>query len=83
MEEKANVNASYDSTRVLISVGIVARQLGKSERFVWSLHARELMPRPVRLSRSVNWKRSDIEQWILWNCPSRGEFEKQQARGAT
>lgn len=66
----------------LLSVKQVATLLGKSQRFIWSLHSRALLPAPVRLGRSVNWKRREIDQWIEWNCPSREEFEKRLARGA-
>lgn len=65
----------------LLSVKSVARMLGKSERFVWGLHARGVIPAPVRLGRSVNWRREDIDLWIQLGCPSREEFERVRKAG--
>lgn len=66
--------------RELLTVKDVAAMLGRSERFVWNLHARELIPKPLKLSRSVNWVHLDILRWIDWGCPKRPEFEARKLK---
>ena len=46
----------------------LARAVRVSRRQVWNLLSRGLLPEPVRLGRSVRWRRSDIEKWIAGGC---------------
>lgn len=32
-------------------------------------------PGPVRIGGAVRWRRRDLELWVSWGCPPRGEFE--------
>ncbi len=52
--------------------------LGRSK--VYDMKASGLLPRPIKLGRSVRWRLSDIESWINAGCPSQEKFEK--LRGA-
>lgn len=45
---------------LLIDVREVARLLGISVRSVWRMTSRGDLPPPVRLGRSVRWKRASI-----------------------
>ena len=54
----------------LLTDGEVAALVKISRRQVWNLLSRRQLPEPVRLSRSrsVRWRRSDIERWIANGC---------------
>lgn len=56
-----------------------ARDLGEvlriSVRSVWRLNASGKLPRPVRIGRSVRWRRCDIDRWIELGCPDRRTFD--------
>jgi excisionase family DNA binding protein len=53
----------------LMTVKDIAKKLQLSPRSIWRMVNTGKMPAPVRLIRSVRWKRSDIEQWIAFGCP--------------
>lgn len=57
----------------------VAEALGVSPRQIWKLLATNRLPRPIRLGRSVRWRRTDIEAYIEASCDM-AAF--QAARGA-
>lgn len=80
MPRRPRVHPCDDPACELLSVKALARMTGKSERFVWSLNASELLPLPIRLGRSVLWRRADIERWIDQRCPTRAEFEAHEER---
>ena len=58
-----------------LAVQDVAELLGVSERHVWSLHSRALLPAPARLGRSVRWVRSELLAWLDAKCPGRERWE--------
>lgn len=47
----------------------VSRRLSVSTRTVWRLLSAGQLPKPVRIGRSVRWRREIIEEWILEGCP--------------
>ena len=59
----------------LLTVNEVASRLRMSSRTIWRMQEAAKLPSPVRLGRVVRWRRSDIEQWIDFGCPSRLEFD--------
>lgn len=59
----------------LLNVRDVAAALKVSPRQVWKLTSSRRMPAPVRISRSVRWRASDIDEWVQLGCPSREDFE--------
>lgn len=65
----------------LLTVEEVAARLRISQRQVWKLLASERLPKPVRLSRSVRWRKSDVDEWVRLGCISRDEFEAASAAG--
>lgn len=73
---------SFDDLPLLVSIKQAAKSLGFSERFLWGLHAAEGMPEPLRLSRSVRWRREDLRQWYEAGCPKRAEFVRLKKAGA-
>ena len=59
----------------LLSVKTVAEILNLSKRTVHRLNSSGRLPKPVKINGAVRWRESDIEKWILWNCPDRKSFE--------
>ena len=52
----------------LLTVREVAARLGVSTRQCWKLNASGRMPAPLRLSRSVRWRESDLAAFIAAGC---------------
>ncbi|MCH8150028.1 MAG: helix-turn-helix domain-containing protein [Planctomycetes bacterium] len=59
----------------LLPAAQAAEQLNISERHLWNLHSRGHLPEPVRLGRSVRWRRDELEAWIRAGSPSRDRWE--------
>jgi len=55
-------------TESLLTVREVAAALRVSMRQVWKLASADRLPKPVRLGRSVRWRRTDIERYIELGC---------------
>ena len=53
----------------LISVCAVAKMLQVTPRTVYRLADAGKIPRPLKIGKSVRWKRSELEQWIENGCP--------------
>lgn len=60
--------AGTNESAALLSVKQVAGVLGISTRHVWKLVASGRLPKCVRLSRSVRWRRADIEAFVAAGC---------------
>lgn len=63
----------------LLTVRDVANALKISPRQCWKLLSCGRLPAPVRLSRSVRWRASDIARFVELGCPSRDAFEAAKA----
>lgn len=59
----------------LLTVKRLERITGRDERSIWRDNDAGRLPAPVRICRSVRWRKSDILRWIELGCPSRKEFE--------
>ncbi|MFC1761808.1 helix-turn-helix transcriptional regulator [Planctomycetota bacterium] len=68
-----------NQTEQLWRVSQVKMPTGLSERTIWRLCDSAKMPAPIRIGRSVRWRRSDILRWIQLGCPNREVFEAQSA----
>jgi len=68
VEENCNA-ISAEPIPLLLSAPQVAAQLGFSVRTIWRLESAGKLPRPIRLGRSVRWRRDEIVRWILAYCP--------------
>jgi len=71
-----------DLPGLLLTVREVAVVLRVSPRQIWKLNSIARLPAPVRLSRSVRWRASDITEFVRLGCPSRDRFEAEIARAA-
>lgn len=69
----------------LLNVREVAARLGVSARQIWKLSASGRLCAPVRLSRSVRWRESDVAEFIRLGCPCREDFDaaQREQEGAT
>ena len=68
-------NPASRSERLLLKATEVAATLGVSKNHVWKLHAMgRLGPLPLRLGRSVRWRRQELEEWIAADCPPRDKW---------
>ena len=64
----------------LLTVKDVAARLRISPRQVWKLLASGRIPEPVRISKSVRFRATDIDEWVRLGCVSRERFEAEKAR---
>jgi excisionase family DNA binding protein len=55
---------------LLLTVEQLAALLEISVRSVWRLVSARRMPLPIRLGKSVRWRRLEIETWITAGCPT-------------
>ncbi len=63
------------SEQLLLSQTELARLLDLSSRTISRMNASRKIPRPVRVGRSVRWRRDEVERWIAAGCPERSEWE--------
>ena len=59
------MDAEDDNLKLLLNASEVAAALGVSQRSVWRLSATGEIPPPVRIGRSVRWRRAAIESWLV------------------
>lgn len=52
----------------LLTDAEIATLIKVSRRQVWKLLAMGRLPEPIRIGRSVRWKKTDIEAWIANGC---------------
>lgn len=58
-----------NSDAQLLKIGDVCELLKISKRSVWRLiSAGQFLP-PVRVGRSVRWRRAEVEEWVKKGCP--------------
>jgi len=69
------MTATTHETRA-ITVGEVAKILSVSPRHVWSLDSSGRLPMPIRLGKSVRWRRDEIHAWIEAGAPTRDRWER-------
>ena len=60
----------------LLTAGGVAKCLKISIRQARKLNAEGLMPKCIRVGRSVRWRRAEIVAWVAGGCQSREVWEK-------
>jgi predicted DNA-binding transcriptional regulator AlpA len=54
---------------ILVTVEQLATLLHVSKRSLWRFQAAGLIPAPVRIRKTIRWRLSDIEDWIVDGCP--------------
>jgi excisionase family DNA binding protein len=66
-----------DREPVLLPASHVAKMLQVSTRTLWRLLAAGKLIDPVKLGRSVRWRKDELMQWIAAGCPPRPQREKE------
>jgi len=66
---------------ILLTVNEVATLLNVSPRHVHMLRATQQLPPPVRLGRSVRWRRAELEAWVAAGCPRQERWRRTTAVG--
>ena len=64
---------------MLLKVETVAQILNLSKRTIHRLNCTGKIPCPVKISGSIRWRKSDIENWIELGCPDRETFNLRKA----
>lgn len=65
--------------RALLSRRAAARYLGLSPAKLDRLSAAGLCPRPLRIGRSVMYRRAELAAWTAAGCPDRRDWERLRA----
>lgn len=72
---------AIESEPLALDVRGVAALLNCSPRHVWGMNAAGKMPAPLRLGRSVRWRREEIGQWLAAGAPDRETWEGMKGGG--
>ena len=56
--------ATLPAAPSMMTADDIAAFLQVSTRTVWRLTSSRSLPKPLRIGRTVRWRRSDIEDWI-------------------
>jgi len=59
---------------LLLDVNALAAQLDCSPSHIWRLDRAGLLPKPLKIGRSVKWRREEIEAWIAAGAPTRSRW---------
>ena len=62
-----------DREPVLLSANHVAKMLQVSTRTLWRLQAAGKLIGPIKLGRSVRWRRDELMRWIAAGCPPQSQ----------
>jgi len=60
---------------LLVDVRVLARLLHLGRATIWRQLATGRLPAPVRIGRSVRWRKAEIEAWIEAGCPERAKWD--------
>ena len=67
-----------DSEPVLLPASRVAKMLQVSTRTLWRLLAADKIINPVKLGRSVRWRKDELMKWIAAGCPPRSQSQNER-----
>jgi excisionase family DNA binding protein len=64
-----------EAESILIDAKEAAALCGVSVSTWYNLLASGKVPKPVRLGRSVKWRREELLAWVAAGCPARSAWE--------
>lgn len=70
-------DSNTDREPVLLPASQVARMLQVSTRTLWRLLAAGKLIDPIKLGRSVRWRKDELTTWIAAGCPPRSDNKGQ------
>ena len=81
MKQQQDKEVSRQQHPLAISAGELAEQLGVSLRHVRRADSAGLVPKPIRIGRSVRWPVDEIRAWLKAGAPDSKRWEQtKQAR---
>jgi excisionase family DNA binding protein len=69
-----------DAASLLLSADQLAHELSVSTRTISRLASSGKLPKPLRLGRSVRWRRDEVVSWLAAGCPDRQKWEAVRAK---
>jgi excisionase family DNA binding protein len=67
---------THDTTPATLSAAEAAKMLNISESHFHDMRREGLLgPEPVRLGRSVRWRRAELDAWLNAGCPNRQTWQ--------
>jgi predicted DNA-binding transcriptional regulator AlpA len=67
---------SDDDNPVLLTAAQASAMFQKTERTWRTWDALSMIPRPMRIGRSLYWRLGELKAWIEAGCPRREEWER-------
>jgi len=80
MKQKVNADAGPFHSPLAFSATELADRLGVSLRHVRRMDAAQLLPKPIRLGRSVRWPVDEMGAWLKAGAPDRRRWEQLRER---
>jgi len=83
----AQINKSPDRSAIpegseLLTIPQVARLLGWGESVVRERNKKGLLPLPIRIGGTIQWRKREVLRWLEADCPARQRWEQiKQGRG--
>ena len=75
MATDATCHAGTPDTALLVRAPQAAAMCGQSLRTWRAWDAAGLVPRPLRIARSVLWRADELQAWIAAGCPPRAAWQ--------
>lgn len=76
MKNRANSSEAKQSTPLALSAAELAGKLGVSLRHVRRMDSAQLLPKPIRLGRSVRWPVHELNAWMQAGAPNRRQWDQ-------
>lgn len=65
---------------LLLSIKQLSEMLGRSQSSLWEDDKAGRIPMPIKIGRSVRWRRLEIEAWVEAGCPNRSRWSWQPSK---
>ncbi len=80
MHTETNTDVRKGDLVIALSAEELAERLGVSLRHIRQMDSTQLLPKPIRLGRSVRWSVDEISAWMKAGAPDRRRWEQLRAR---
>ena len=82
MKRVTQIETHREQQPLACSAQQLAHRLGVSLRHVRRMDSAGLLPKPVRLGRSVRWPVDEVQTWLKAGAPNRRRWEQIKGRQA-
>ena len=76
MKHEAHRDVETLETPLALSASQLANQLGVSLRHIRRMDSAQMLPRPIRLGRSIRWPVEEVHNWLKNGAPDRRRWEQ-------